>query len=145
MLPSHYSVKVVYRPKRSLGQGNILHLFVILFTGGVCVWLPGGIMVVGGHACGRGHAWLPGACMVAGGVWWCGGACMVAGGGMCGCRWCAWLWGHAWLWGVCMVVGGMYGCGGHAWLWGWGVHRITTKYGQWVGSMHPTGMHSCYT
>ena len=37
-------------------------------------------------------------------------------------------------WGACMA-GGMCDMGGGA---------NTTRYDQWVGSTHPTGMHSCY-
>ena len=51
------------------------------------------------------------------------GACVVAWGA------CVVVGGHAWLWGACMVAGG------GAW--------DMMRYGQWVGSMHPTGMHSC--
>ena len=104
------------------GKVIFLHLFVILFTGGVhgcrgaCVAARGACMVVGGHAWLRGVCVVAGACMVL-------GACMVVGG-------CVWLlggvrgcWGDAWFWG------GMCGCGGHAWWAGcaWlrgSIHRI---------------------
>ena len=117
-----------------------------------------------------GHAWLlGGACVVAlGGMCGCSrGACVVAPeGGVHGCSG-----GHAWLlpggvcgcsWGACVVaLGGMHGCsrggmrgcsrgacmvalGGHAWLL-WGVCMVfSMRYGQWVGGMHPTGMHTCF-
>ena len=75
----------------------------------------------------RGHAWQ-GAC-VAGCVWWGGmhgrGACVA--GGMCGVCMAG---GHAWQGGVC----GRHAC----------PLADTTRYGQWVGSTHPTGMHSCF-
>ena len=114
----------------------LLHLFVILFTGGcawllgvcvvaegVCAWLLGGVCMVARRACMVAR----GACMVAGGGWW---ACMAAGG-VCVVVGCVWLWrtcmvagGHTWL-----GAGAMHGCGGHARLWGCmvaegGVHRI---------------------
>ena len=38
-------------------------------------------------------------------------------------------------WGACVVA---EGC---AWL--WGDASDTTRYGQWAGGTHPTGMHSC--
>ena len=94
---------------------------------GGCAWLQGGGHVwlwEDVHGCGGGWA-----CVVVGGCAWLWGACMVGGrgcmvvGGMCGC-------GGAWLQGACMVAGG------HAW--------DTTRYGQWAGGTHPTGMHSCY-
>ena len=83
-----------------------------------CSW--GACMVApGGHAWLLGGAWLlTGGCVVApGGVYGClGGACMVAPWG------CAWLLG-----GACM-----------------GYDNIR-RYGQWAGSTHPTGMHSCFS
>ena len=128
-------------PATKLAQGYIFTgVCDSVHTGGVCVF-PGGACVVargGMHGCwGGGHAWLPGGCVwLPGGVHGCRGegACVVAGGhviarGMHGSR------GHAW--------GGMPGCQGacmvargHAW---------DTRYSQWVGGTHPTGMHSCYT
>ena len=51
-----------------------------------------------------------------------GGACMAARG-------------HAWQ-AACMA-GGMCGRGACV--------ADTTRYGQWVGVMYPTGMHSCYS
>ena len=92
---------------------------VAFMVAGGHVWLPRGACVVAG-----GHVWLPrGAWVVAWGVCVVArGACVVAGGPV-------WLLGGpAWLWGVCMA-------GGHAW--------DTTRYGQWTGDTHPTGMHSC--
>ena len=66
-----------------------------------------------------GHAWWQGVERV-----WCG-VCMVAGRG------CTWWW-----WGACILAGGVHGGGGgRAW--------DTTRYGQWAGGTHPTGMHSC--
>ena len=126
---------------------------------GAYVVAPEGVHGCSGGACMvtlGGHAWLLwGTCVVAP-----GGACMVALGG-----------GGAWLlWGVCVVapgvcmvapgghvwlLGGMHGCsrgsawlllGGHAWLLPGGAcmgYNEIQRYGQWVGSMHPTGMHSC--
>ena len=90
-----------------------------LSTGGACV-----VVVVG--ACVR-HGGCRGA-WLQGGMHGCGrhvslrGACVVVGG-------------NAWLQGVCMVVGVCMVAWGHVW--------DTTRYGQWAGSMHPTGMHSC--
>ena len=88
-----------------------------------------------------------GACMVGGHVWWgsmCGGGAYVAGGAcMVGC-----------VEGACMVACVM---GGHVW-WG-GMHRgrscmVGGMHGRGgmrgrkmpiaAGSMHATGMHSCY-
>ena len=67
----------------------------------------------------------------------CWGRCVVVGawlprGGMCGCR------GAYVVVGACVVVreGVWVVAGGHAW--------DMTRYGQWAGSMHPTGMHSCF-
>ena len=72
--------------------------------------------VAGGHACHGGHAW-EGACMTGS---MCGrGACVA--GGIYG-RGCAWQ-------GVCMAGGGGMYAG-----------ETVTQ----VGSMHPTGMHSCF-
>ena len=89
-----------------------------------------------GGVCGRGHAWQ-GVCMAGG----------VHGRGLHGGR-------HVWQ-GAC-VAGGMHGryvhSGGHAWqgVCEGGVHggegayvADTTRYGQWAGGTHPTGMHSC--
>ena len=79
-----------------------------------------------------------GAC-VAGGACIAGGACMAGGH--------AWLGGYVWQ-GACMVgghawQGGMHGRG--ACMAGEGVCMAdTTRYGQWAGGTHPTGMHSCY-
>ena len=92
-----------------------------------------GACVVGGMhdgvcVCGRGCAWQRGACMARGYVWW---------GGMCVRR-------HAWqrgMHGGGCVWQGAWKAGGHVWH----THPLayTTRYGQWVGGMHPTGMHSC--
>ena len=66
--------KNLYRPLRSLGQGNIFR--------SVCQeFCPGGGACVAGGMHGRGHVWQ-GACM-AGGACVAWGPCMV-GGGMCG-------------------------------------------------------------
>ena len=81
-------------------------------------------MCGGGHVWQRGHAWWV---CVAGGMH--GG---MHGGGMCGGGMCGG--GHAW-WE------GMHG-GGHAWQGEGGMHG--RKMAIAVGSMHPTGMHSCY-
>ena len=101
------------------GKVIFLHLFVILFTGGVHAG-PGGV-----HwgVCMWGvHRWMR--------VYW---GVLVAGG-------------HAWL-GVC-VAGGVHGQGGCAChprpppeppgL----IPRDMVS--QWAGGMHPTGMHSCF-
>ena len=115
--------------KRSLGQGNIFRSVCQEFCpqgGG-----RGACMVAGGHA------WLQG------GLHGCRGACMVAGGpawlleGLRGCWGCVVVGRHAWLLGACLVVGGMPGCRG------WGGALDTTRYGQWAGGTHPTGMQSC--
>ena len=130
------------------GKVIFLHLFVILFTrrhacprGRAC---PGGMHAQEGGVHVQGHAW-PGGMHSQGDV--CGqGTCMAEG--------------HACL-GGCAWLGGMHGSGsicsweGNAWLGGMhgqGVHGThpprpdTTRY-SWsmsAGSMHPTGMHSCY-
>ena len=86
----------------------------------------------GVHGCSGGHVWL-----LLGGMHGCSG-------GMCGCSWGGHARlltvGRAWLLlgGVCMVA-----LGGHAWLLLGGHAWDTMRYGQWVGGMHPTGMHSC--
>ena len=142
------------------GKVIFLHLFVILFTGGVCmvagghVWLQGACVVAGGHA------WLQGACMVVGGMhgcWGvmcgCRGACMVAGGrrvcmvargvcvvvgegacmvvgAMCRCR------------GACMVVGGgMHGCRGACMV--AGGCMIAGGARLWGACVVTGGMHGC--
>ena len=56
--------------------------------------------------------------------------------------WHAWQGERAWqgacvAWRVC-TAGGMRGGGG-----GGGCVADTTRYGQWAGSTHPIGMHSC--
>ena len=128
----------------------LLHIFTArkrslrrLCQASVCPWGGGGTCVAGGHTwqggiCGREHVWQ--GCMVGGGHVW-QGACMA--GGMHGK-------GHAWQGGVhgkgvCMAVGNAWQAGG--------VHGRYYKicryyeirwYGQWAGSTHPTGMHSCY-
>ena len=71
---------------------------------------------------GWGCAWQ-GVCMAGGHVWQ--GLCMA---------------------GACVVVGGGVHARGHAWQ---GVHMLppstdTTRYGQWAGGTHPTGMHSSF-
>ena len=76
--------------------------------------------------------------MIGGRAWllW-GGHVWLIWGGMRG-----WSGGHAWLLGgMCMVdPGDVHGCsGGHACV---GYDEIR-RYGQWAGSTHPTGMHSC--
>ena len=130
------------------GKVIFLHLFVILFTGGVCVVAPGGhvwllpgggVHGYSGGACvvaPRGHVWLllGGACMVAP-----RGTCVVAPGGACvvAPR------------GACMVAPG-WACvvapGGACVVapGGGGVMRYEIqRYDQWAGGTHPTGMHSC--
>ena len=113
----------------------------------------------GGTCMVKGHAWQRGACVVKGGHAWQKGACMTKGvgvmkGGMCG-RGCAWhgmfmawdvhgrrhaWWGHAW-------QGGMRGRGhgwqGHVWQ-GACVAGETATATSGLGSMHLTGMHSCF-
>ena len=99
---------------------------------GGCAW-QGGVHGWGGMH-GRGHAWLgghawQGACI-------CRGTC-VAGGGMCG------LGRHAWQGGVGAMHGRGCVTGGHVWQGGVHATADTMGYGQWTGSTHPTGMHSC--
>ena len=92
-----------------------------------------------------------GACVVARGrcawLWGVAGMC-GCGGWVGGCRGAAWVEvvGHAWL------QGGVCGCRGHVWWWeevqacvvaGWRAWD-TTRYGQWAGGTHPTGVHSCF-
>ena len=82
--------------------------------------------------CPQGCAWLWGVCMAAGGR----GVGVVKGG-------------HAWWRGACVVKRGMHGKGGHAWqrggMCGEGGHAWNmTRYSQWAGGTHPTGMHSCF-
>ena len=125
-------------------------LSVILFMGGGAnAWW--GVYMAGECVCRR-HTWQ-GACMVRGmhGI----GACLAGGmhgrggkhgrgvmhgGGSC-------MTGGMHSRGVC--VAGVHGRG-HAWqeAWGHACHACpladTTRYGQWVGSTHPTGMHSCF-
>ena len=96
-----------------------------VFTG-VCL-STGGEGVHGG-----GNTWW-GVCMVGRHMWWghaWEGACMA--GGIHG--------GEAYVVRAC-VVGACMG-GGCAWH----AHPPpdTTRYGQWAGSAHPTGMHSCF-
>ena len=122
----------------------------LLWEGGVCGCSRGGVHGCSGGACmvdlrGAMRGWSWGVCMVAPrGLHGCsGGVCMVAPGG------------HAWLLlggvhgcsrGACMVapggcawllLGGMCGCSGGACV------VFSVRYGQWLGGMHPTGMHSC--
>ena len=126
-----------YRPQTKFAKVMFLQVSVILSTGegwvvapggacvvapgGACVVAPGGTCVVGPgggmRGCSRGGVcgYSRGACMVALG----GHAWLLPGGCMCGCSG-----------GACVVaLGGM--CG------------FLMRYGQWVGGMHPTGMHSC--
>ena len=159
-----------YRPQTKFAKVMFLQVCVCPHGGGACVvagghvWLPGGACVVAGgvHGC-WGCAWLQGVyvvargvCMVAGGhAWlqgcaWLQGACMVAGGGLLGV--CMVTGGHVWLLGVCLVAGGVHGCWGWGYAWLLGVRGMvvgghawdTMRYSQWVGGMHPTGMHSCF-
>ena len=131
-----------YRPQRSWGKlifseacvNNSVH------RGGVCVVAQGG------------HAWF-----YSGGM--CGfirGACMVLFGGQHG-----FIWGgmRGFIWGACVVLFGGHAwfyLGGHAWFYSGGrawfysggmrgffSFSDTMRYGQWAGSAHPTGMHSC--
>ena len=83
------------------------------------------------------------ACM-AGGVGGRGGMCGVHGRGVR-------MVGHVWQ-GACMT-GGCVWHGRCAWqeahVWQGGMHGThphpdTTRYGQWAGGTHPTGMHSCF-
>ena len=87
----------------------------VIFSQAFVILSTGG----GGVVCGcRGACVVARGCMVArGGAWLPGGMCGC--GGVHGCG------------GACVVVGG------HAW--------DTMRYGQWAGSLHPTGMHSCLT
>ena len=118
-IKSNYNFYVYYRPQTKFAKVMFLQV-------SVC---PQGGMHGRGTCMAGGHAWQ-GACMTGG---MCGtGACMagergVHGGGVCmagGHAWwgCAWQGGHTW-WGACMAD--------------------TTRYSQWAGGTHPTGMHSC--
>ena len=160
-----------YRPQTKFAKVMFLQVSVILSTGrGACVVAPGGVHGCSGGACvvapGErawllgGHAWLLwGVCVVAPGghVWLLGGhawllwgACMVAQGA------CMVALGGAWLlWGACVVAPGGYAwllreaciiaLGGHAWFfWRGECVVFSMRYGQWAGSTHPTGMHSCW-
>ena len=65
--------------------------------------------------------------------------------------------GHVWfylgvcgfIWGACVVLFGghvWFYLGGHTWFYSGGACMVfsdTMRYGQWMGGMHPTGMHSC--
>ena len=127
----------------------------------------GGGGLCGGGVCGRGGmcgmGWW---CMHGRGVLWQGGMCgrgvCMAGGyawqeegvgsrGLCGRRGCVCEGVHArgrCVWqGVC-VAGGVCGRGcvwqGVCVAVGGGACMVdTTRYGQWAGGTHPTGMHSC--
>ena len=78
----------------------------------------------------------------------------VHGGGSCVVAWHvwqeghAWQGGHAWQVGMC-IAGGVHG-GGACVAGGCMACTIspppadTTRYGQWAGGTHPTGMHSCF-
>ena len=125
------------------GMGNLPNLALKTLRkfkpSGKCWWwlpyyiLRGCSRMGGVHGCSRG------ACVVApGGVRGCswGGACVVAPGGAC------WLL----LGGMHGCSGGMRGCsrGGACVVARGGVHGFSMRYGQWAGSTHPTGMHSCY-
>ena len=139
--------------KRSLGQGNIFTpVCHSVHRGGMrgCSW--GGGMCGCSRGAGRGCAWL-----LQGGVHgFIQGACVVLFGG------CVVLFGGAWFYlggvcgfiqgacvvlfgGACMVLlGGMHGfIRGEACV-VFSVFSDTMTYGQWVGSTHPTGMHSYF-
>ena len=106
--------EIITSRKRSLGQGNILHQFVILFTAWPCV--------VSGGVCGYGGVCVvQGACMLGGHAW--GWACMVLGGWAC-----VVVGEHVWLWG------GVHGCGGCVWLRGTciGYDEIWSMSGQYA-------------
>ena len=69
------NMRFITARKRSLGQGNILHLFVILFTEGLGLWVPGPGRMPGLGGPGLGDAWsrgVPGPRAVPGqrGAWW---------------------------------------------------------------------------
>ena len=137
------STELFYRPQAKFAKVMFLQVSVCpqgghawLLWGACVVALWGGVwLLLGGM---RGCSW--GACLVAsGGMYGCSqGVCMVALGGMCGCSW-----------GSCMVA---LGRGVHGCSWGnmcgcfrgvcMGYDEIR-RYDQCVGSMHPTGMHSC--
>ena len=95
------------------GKVIFLHLFVILFTGGGCVWSRGVCLVWGGAL-----SW--GVCLVSGAAWsggavWSRGVCSrgcLVPGGVC------LVWRDALSWGVCLVSGGAWSGGG---FWSWGV------------------------
>ena len=119
-------------PAMKLGQGNVFRSVCQEFCPGGHAWKGGmcgrGACMVGGM-CGSGRAWWGGMC--GRGVHG-RGACM-AGRGMHGRE------GHAWQ-GACMA-GSMHGRGC---AWQGACVADTTRYSQWAGSTHPTGMHSCY-
>ena len=122
-----------YRPQMKFAKVMFLQVSVCshrghawLLLGGHAWLLPGGV-----HGCSQVGVWLlQGACMVAPGR-----GMRSCTGGMCGCsqgcvRGCSW--------GVCVVAPEghvLLLLGGHAW---------DMRYDQWAGSMHPTGMHSCF-
>ena len=144
-------------PATKLRQGYVFIGICDSVHRGGCAWPGGG-----------GHAWL-GVC-VAGGVWQggmhgrdcasqgvCGrGACMaerVYAAGMHG-RGCMWqgvcigtgMHGRGHVWQEACMAGGM--CGrGHAWqgvcMKGQCVWWVAGEMAIAVGSIHPTGMHSC--
>ena len=115
-----------YRPQTKSAKVTFLHLSVSHSVhrgdmGGKGGMHGSGACMVWGM-CGRGHAWR-------GGMhdW----GCMA--GGMCGR-------GHAW-------QGGMHGRG-HVWQGACMAGHTcppadTTRYSQWAGGTHSTGMHSC--
>ena len=106
-------VSYFYRPQTKFAKVMFLHVSVILSTGGACMVAPGG-----------------GVCGCSAGVRGCSGGMHCCSGGVHGCS-----------------RGGMCGCsGGHAWLLPGGAcvgYDEILRYGQWAGSTHPTGMHSC--
>ena len=124
------------------GRGHVWLLLgrhVWFYSGGMCGFYSGACMVLfGGHAWfySGGHVWFYSGGVhgfIGGHVWFYSGECMVLFGG------------HAWFYlgGVWFYSGAM-----HGFIWGvcmdFSVFSDTMRYGQWAGSTHPTGMHSCF-
>ena len=128
----------IYRPQRSFCKVIFSQACVknSVYRGVVCMTRE--------HAWqGGGHMWQWGGCAWQGGMCSMGvcvtggmhgrGACMA--GGMCGRG----VQGRGCAWGVGMYMRGMHGMGCAC----WGA-CMASKTAIVAGSMHPTGMHSCY-
>ena len=165
-------IRIFLLPANEVCKGYVF-TGVCLSTGGHVWLLPGGGGMCGcswGGMCGfiRGacvvlfggmHGFIWGACVVLfrgacvvlfrGCAWFYWGACVVLFRGVHGFIWGGvhgFIWGHAWFYlgGVCGFIQGpcMVLFGGCAWIFQF--FSDTMKYGQWAGSTHPTGMHSCF-